>query len=71
MDAKQYYSTQELHEMTGIPRSTFQYWARVKKLPGQVRLGRLWRFRKDLIDKALENNEFFVVEKSYALEDLP
>ena len=58
MDRTEYYSTRDLHERLNIPLKTIQDWARDKKIPGQIRMGRMWMFHKKVLDEALSNEDF-------------
>jgi len=53
-----FYSTKDLHKLTSVPLKTIQEWASKGRIPGQIRMGHFWRFKKVAIDKALESDVF-------------
>ena len=60
INGQQYYSTKDIHQITGIALKTVQDWAHKRVIPGQIRMGHFWRFNKDVVDKALASNDFLV-----------
>ena len=45
-----YYSVDEIAEYLGVSNDTIYNWLEKKYLPGH-RVGRLWKFKKDEVDK--------------------
>jgi len=58
IDRSEYYSTKEVSERLGIALKTVQDWAKAKKMPGQIRMGHFWMFKKDKINAALKRDNF-------------
>ena len=61
IDRSEYYSTKDVADRLGIALKTVQDWAKQKKIPGQIRMGHFWMFKKADIDIAL-NRESFLEE---------
>lgn len=51
MPSELFLTAEELEELTGIPASTFRYWAHVKQGPASMKLGRrrVWK-KSDVMD---------------------
>ena len=60
MIESQLYTTTELAELLGEPRRKIQIWAGQRRIPGSVRMGHQWKFRKTDIDKALASENFLL-----------
>jgi len=58
IDKSEYYSTKEVSDRLGIALKTVQDWAKAQKVPGQIRMGHFWMFKKAEIDKALKRESF-------------
>ncbi len=56
--AKEYYSCQDLHNKTGIAIKTWQEHALKGRVPGQIKIGKCWRFKMETIDEAFSRHEF-------------
>ena len=57
-DRSEYYNTKEVADRLGIALKTVQDWAKQNKIPGQIRMGHFWQFKKTEIDKALLRDSF-------------
>ncbi len=44
-------TAEELSQLLRIPKRTIYKFAKEGRIPGTLRMGKHWRFRKDLIDK--------------------
>jgi len=47
-----YLSPKELAIKLNVPLRTIETWTQARRVPGQVKLGRLWRYRKSEVEKA-------------------
>ncbi|MGA5543515.1 helix-turn-helix transcriptional regulator [Mycobacterium sp. NPDC051198] len=53
MTAKEYLFANDLEQLTGIPASTWRYWAHIGQEPIGLKLGRRRVWRRDVIEKWL------------------
>lgn len=55
MNKERLLSVEDICQYLGLSRDTVYKWIEAKKLPA-YRLGRLWKFKKEDVDKWLEQN---------------
>lgn len=60
LDKVEYYDTGKLAEVLGVPRKTVQRWAKAGKLPGTVRMGLMWKFDAEEINKAIKTKNLLL-----------
>ena len=56
----EYYKPRELAELLKVSVKTISNWTQSFRLPGQIKCGHLWRYRKDSIDKALRSGNLLL-----------
>jgi len=57
-----FYTTRELHEITGVALVTLQKYAFEGRIPGTVKMGGVYKFRKEAVNLALESDNIFTKE---------
>jgi len=50
---KEFYTTEDITNKLGVPIKTFRKWVEKGIVPGQIKVGHLWKFRITEIEKAL------------------
>lgn len=64
VENQEYFSPGELAEYLNVSKKFIDKHIATKRLPGAVRVGRLWRFKKIDIEKRLAIGELLLPEKA-------
>jgi excisionase family DNA binding protein len=54
----EYFTVEELATKLNLARKTIKKWTIARRIPGQVKCGGRWRYRRTDIEKALLRGEF-------------
>lgn len=57
-EPKEYYTPPELAEKLNLALKTIRKWTYERRIPGQIKVGSLWRYRALEIEKALLRRAF-------------
>jgi len=56
----EFFDTTELAQYLGVSRKAVIKWRQARRIPGAVRCGRVWRFRRTEIEKRLLSGELLL-----------
>lgn len=60
MEDNKFYTTKDIHIITGVNLRTVQEWAKEKRIPGATKFGHVWKFNKKIIKRALQKETFLI-----------
>lgn len=56
----EYLTPEQLAEKLNVSRKTVTKWTQARRVPGQTKLGRIWRYSRFAIEKALVREQFLL-----------
>lgn len=60
---KEYYTPRELANKLGVSLKSIQTWTQERRIIGQTKMGRHWKYRITEVNKRLLNSEQFLLDK--------
>jgi excisionase family DNA binding protein len=60
VDSIEFYTPKQLAARLQVSARSLEKWIQQRRIPGQIRIGRVWRFRAIEVEKRLLNNDFLL-----------
>ena len=60
IDMPDFFTTEQLAEYINVPVRTVEGWRNAHRIPGAVRCGRIWRFRRTDVERRLVSGNFLL-----------
>lgn len=63
INENEYYTPEELAVKLSVSLKSIRTWTQQRRIPGQIQIGRIWRYRKHDIEKQLLTKECLLRKK--------